>query len=213
MLGYFFAALVLLSIIFAAASGRVPETAQAVMTGAGDAVTVCVGLAGAICLWSGVMKVAERAGLTSLLSKALSPVLRRLLPSLGKGSEGERAVCMNVSANILGLGNAATPYGLKAMRYMAERSPCQGAATRDMVVFTVLNTASVQVLPTTVAALRAAAGASSPFDILPAVWVTSLSAAVFGVLLACVTASGLKSGKRKAGRRSARVSALTNINT
>lgn len=213
MLGYFFAALVLMSIIFAAVSGRVPETAQAVMTGAGDAVTVCIGLAGGICLWSGVMRVAEKAGLTSLLSKALSPVLRRLLPSLGKGSEGEQAVCMNVSANILGLGNAATPYGLKAMRYMAERSPRKGAATRDMVVFTVLNTASVQVLPTTVAALRAAAGAPAPFDILPAVWVTSLSSAVFGVLLACVTASRLKDGKSRAGRRMARTPALTKMGT
>lgn len=189
MLGYFFTVMIIISTVFALMKGNIPQTAQAAISGGADAVKVAIGLAGAVCFWCGIMRVAEHAGITGFLSKILSPFIRKLLPSLPKNSEGEKAACMNISANILGLGNAATPYGLKAMEYMSVNSPKNGVATKDMVIFTVLNTASIQIIPTTIAAIRAASGAKAPFDILPPVWVTSIGTAIFGIILAFIVTS------------------------
>ena len=152
-------------------TGRGAEVSAAAVEGAAAAVELGLSMAGMLCLWSGVMEVMRQSGLAEKLSQLLGPVLRLLFPR----ERGDRSVMdsisANVSANLLGLGNAATPLGLEAARRMARKSP--GIASDSLCMLVVCNTASLQLIPTTVAAVRAAAGCQTPFDILPAVWLAS----------------------------------------
>ena len=175
-------ALAAASVLCGLATGRMEAVSAAALEGAGAAVELALSMAGAICLWSGVMEVMRRAGLAEKLTGLLRPVLRRLYPAFA----GDRAVmdhiAANVSANLLGLGNAATPMGLRAARAMAKRTP--GVASDELCMLVVCNTASIQLIPTTVASVRAAAGSGSPFDILPAVWLASALSVAAGILAA-----------------------------
>ena len=155
----------------------------AAMEGAGSAVTLCLSLAGALCLWSGLSKVMERAGLTEKLGKLMKPLLSRLFPTAGRDALTLGYLTANVSANLLGLGNAATPMGIAAVKRM-QRLAHTSEATDEMCLLIVMNTASIQLLPTTVASVRAGLGAASPFDILPAVWLTSAASVSMGLLAA-----------------------------
>ena len=155
------------------------EVAAAAIGGAAAGAELCLGLAGVLCLWSGVMEVMRRSGLAEGLSRLLRPVLGRLYPCFREDRETMDALSANLSANLLGLGSAATPMGLRAARRMAEQSP--GRASDSLCMLVVCNTASVQLIPTTVAAARLAAGCATPFDILPAVWLTSLISVGVGV--------------------------------
>ena len=172
--------MVAVAILCGLATGRGPEVASAAMEGARAAVDLCVSIAGMLCLWSGVMEVMRRSGLSEQLSRLLRPVLGRLFPE----AAGERrimdALAANVSANLLGLGNAATPLGIEAARGLAKRSP--GTANDALCMLIVCNTASIQLIPTTVAAVRASAGSAAPFDILPAVWLASALSVCTGIL-------------------------------
>ena len=171
----------------AALSGLVTGQGEAVgaaaLDGAAAGIRLAVSLAGALCLWSGLMEVMRRSGITGALASALRPLLKRLFPKAAQDPEAAGCISANVTANLLGLGNAATPAGIAAVRRMRALS---GAAEADdeLCRLVVLNTASIQLLPTTVAAARAAAGCRSPFDILPAVWVTSLCSVAAGLLAA-----------------------------
>ena len=161
-------------------TGRGEAVAAAAMEGAAGAVELALSMAGVLCLWSGVMEVMRQAGLADGLSRLLGPVLRRLFPQSADDRETMDAVAANVSANLLGLGNAATPLGLEAARRMARRSP--RVASDSLCMLVVCNTASIQLIPATVASVRAAAGSAEPFDILPAVWLASaLSVGVGGL--------------------------------
>ena len=144
------------------------------------ALTLALSLAGSLCLWSGVGKLLERCGVTGALSRLLSPVLHRVFPDTGTDPVLSEALSGNICANFLGLGNAATPMGIKAMQQMATHAPA-GTASDGMCRLIVLNTASIQLIPATVAALRVTAGCATPFDILPAVWITSLCSAGLGL--------------------------------
>lgn len=174
--------MVVLSVLCGLATGRGPEVAAAAVTGTSAAVELCLSIAGMLCLWTGVMEVMRRSGLAEGLSRLLGPVLRRLFPR----EAGDRAVMdsvsANVSANLLGLGNAATPLGIQAARGMSRKSP--GVASDSLCMLVVCNTASIQLIPTTVATVRAAAGCAAPFDILPAVWMAS-GLSVGAGILAC----------------------------
>lgn len=170
------------SVFCAAATGRMPQLSAAVLSGAGDAVQLVISITGMMCAWTGLMKIADRGGLTGMLAKLLSPVMRLLFPSCKKGSPAIGAICMNVTANILGLGNAATPLGIAAMKELKKSNPTE-TADNAMVMFVVLNTASVQLIPTFMATLRAQYGSAAPFDILPAVWATSLLSLAVGVTM------------------------------
>lgn len=170
------------ALVCGAVNGRLTEVTAAALEGAGAAVELTLAMAGALCLWSGVLELMERSGMAAGLGRLLRPVLRRLLPRAGRDSETLAAVSANVSANLLGLGNAATPFGIQAARGMARRYG--GRAGDGLCLLVVCNSASIQLLPTTVAALRSAAGCETPFDILPAVWLTSAAALAVG-LLAC----------------------------
>ena len=148
--------------------------------GAQAAVELCLSMAGAICLWSGVMTLMDLCGLSQRLARLLRPVLRHILPRASWDSETMAALSANVSANLLGLGNAATPLGIRAARRMSRG--CGGSASNELCLLVVLNTASIQLLPTTAAALRSACGAENAFDILPAVWISSAAGVAAGLL-------------------------------
>ena len=163
--------MVTVSLVFAAVNGTMDAVSAAALEGAGAAVELCIAMAGVLCLWSGVMELMSRCGLSRKLAAALRPALRRLLPRASRDPETLAAVSANVSANLLGLGNAATPLGIRAARRMARGQ--NGVADDELCRLVVLNTASLQLLPTTVAGVRAACGCRTPFDILPAVWLSS----------------------------------------
>ena len=170
------------SVLFGLLGGTLDAVSAAALSGAASAVTLCLSMAGVICLWTGVMEVMERSGLAGKLARLFRPLLRRLLPRASREEETLSAVSANVSANLLGLGNAATPLGLKAAARMAKNSG--GVASDELCLLVVLNTASIQLVPATVASLRTAAGCETPFDILPAVWLTSLLALAAGLGMA-----------------------------
>ena len=184
VLGWIWTGLIALSILSAALTGRGDALAGAAMKGAQSGVTLTVSMAGAVCLWSGVGKLLEKNGVMEALSRLLDPVLGRIFPDSRKNPELRKSLCGNVCANLLGLGNAATPMGIRAAK--ALKPPDSQTAGDQLCRLVVLNTASIQLLPTNVAALRAALGCSRPFDILPAVWLTSLLSAGLGVAAAVV---------------------------
>ena len=168
-----------LSILCGLATGRGDLVAAAAVEGAQAAVELCVSIAGMLCLWTGVMEIMRRSGLAEGLSRLLRPVLSALFPQVSKDRGVMDSISANVSANLLGLGNAATPLGIEAVRRMERKSP--GTASDAMCMLVVCNTASIQLIPTTVALVRAAAGSSAPFDILPAVWLASALSVGVGI--------------------------------
>lgn len=170
----------LLSVLCACLSGQIGILSAAVLDGARAGVTLAVSLAGPICLWSGLSRVMADTGWTDALARWMAPVLRRLFPLAWQDSETRQALCSNLSANLLGLGNAATPAGVRAVRRMAVGHT--GQASDELCRLVILNTASIQLLPATVAAVRSAQGCTAPFDILPAVWLTSLCSVAAGLL-------------------------------
>ena len=172
------------SMIAAALLGNISALSAAVPKGAQAGVTLAISMAGSVCLWTGVGKLMEKAGVTGMLAKLLRPVLSRLFPAVNADSTLENHLSANVCANILGLGNAATPMGIQAAQRMA--IGCNGVASDELCRLIVLNTASIQLIPATVAAVRSGLGCATPFDILPAVWVTSLCSAGIGVAAAWV---------------------------
>lgn len=184
MMNYVWAAMMLLSVAFGGASGRIDAVSEAMFSGASQAVELCLTLLGMLCLWSGLMRVADGAGLTTVLGKMLSPILRVIFPGLPSDSPAARAMSMNVAANVLGLGNAATPLGLKAMQELQKLNPIKDTASDYMLTFVVLNSVSVQLIPTGTAVLRENFGSANPMEIMPAVWISSIASAVVGIALA-----------------------------
>lgn len=174
--------MVVLSLIFGIQNGTLEAVSNAAMEGATSAVELCVSMGGIMCLWTGVMAIMNKCGLIGGLSRLFRPVLRRLFPNACRDKEALNALSANVSCNMLGLGNAATPLGIQAARRMARGA--EGIATDELCLLVVLNTASIQLIPTTVAGVRAAYGAAAPFDILPAVWLASIVSVTVGLLAA-----------------------------
>lgn len=172
--------IVAISVLCGIWTGQSAQVAAAAAEGAGAAVELCLSIGGMLCLWTGVMEVMRRSGLADALSQLLRPVLKRLYPSVKEEPEIMDAISANVSANLLGLGNAATPMGLEAARQMSKKSP--GTASDALCMLVVCNTASIQLIPTTVATVRASAGCARPFDILPAVWLASALSVSVGVI-------------------------------
>ena len=180
MLDFVWAGLMLISIISGFVNGRTGEVSAAIFSGAGNAVTLCISLLGCICLFSGIMEIAQKSGLSKIIAAAQSPMIRLIFPRLDMNSRAAQAISLNITANLLGLGNAATPMGIQA----AKRLRRGRTATNELCRLIVLNTASIQLIPANVAAVRSALGCASAFDILPAVWITSLFSAGLGVCAA-----------------------------
>ena len=174
--------MVVLSLVFGLFTGNLDAVADAAMDGAASAVELSVSMAGILCLWSGVMEIMNVCGLSAGLARAFRPILRRLMPQASRDEKTLAALSANVSANLLGLGNAATPMGIRAACRMARGT--EGVASDELCRLVVLNTASIQLLPTTVASIRAVCGSAAPLDILPAVWVSSLLSVTAGLAAA-----------------------------
>ncbi len=173
--------MVVVSVLCGLATGQGAAVAAAAVEGAGAAVELCLSIAGMLCLWTGVMEVMRRSGLAEKLSKLLGPALRLLFPGAAKDRDAMDSISANVSANLLGLGSAATPLGLEAARRLSKRGT-PGVASDELCMLVVCNTASLQLIPTTVGAVRASAGSEAPFDILPAVWLASCLSVGVGIL-------------------------------
>lgn len=183
ILTYFWAISTITSVFFAILSGTGSETGSAWTSGAVKAVELAVVLAGPLALWSGLGRLMEQLGITGYLSRFLAPIYKKLFPSARTDPTLAGAISGNICANLLGLGNAATPMGIRAVRLMGgQRESC--TASDEMCRLVVMNTASIQLLPTTVAAVRLSAGCQTPFDILPCVWISSLISVSAGLLAA-----------------------------
>ena len=196
MMKWIVAGMMILSAVFAAINGNMSGLSTALLEECGGAVQLAVSLTGMICLWSGIMRVAQSSGLTEKLAKISAPVLSILFRGLKKSGKAMQYITLNIIANILGLGNASTPFGLAAMREIenGENSAHPDIASDNMIMLTVMNTASLQIIPTTAIALRIANGSQEPTAILPCVWITSVCA-----LTAAVTAVKI-CGKLRRGR-------------
>lgn len=183
VMSWIFTGIMAISIVAALLLGNGPELAAAIPKGAQAGVTLAVSMAGSICLWTGVGKLMEKVGFTGLLSKLLKPLLGRLFPSTRQDKRLASSLSANICANFLGLGNAATPMGIQAAQRLAAHRT-DGIAGDELCRLIVLNTASIQLIPANVAAIRTSLGCATPFDILPAVWVTSICSAGIGLAVA-----------------------------
>ena len=185
VMSWVWTAIMLLSVFSAAITGQGQALSGAVLQGAQTGITLAISLAGSLCLWSGVGKLMEAGGIMTVLQRLLRPILHKLFPKSKDDPLLAGALSANICANFLGLGNAATPMGIQAAKRL--RSPRDPhTATDELCRLVVLNTASIQLIPTNVAAIRSGLGAASPFDILPAVWITSLCSAGLGLVAAWV---------------------------
>ena len=182
-MNYIFAGIIIISVVCGIITGNGQALGEGIISGAKESVQLLITMSGMLMLWSGIMEIAQRGGLTKLLGKALSPILGKLFKSVPKNSEALNAVSMNVSANLLGLGNAATPFGLRAMSHLHKLGGENEKATDDMITFVVMNTASIQIMPTMVATLRSQYGSGQPFSILPCVWISSAAALLVGLIM------------------------------
>lgn len=183
IMSWIFSGIVLISILFAAITGQGSQLAAAIPQGAQAGVTLAISIGGSICLWTGIGKLMECTGATYALSNILRPLLHWLFPGTKTDPHLANDLSANICANILGLGNAATPMGIQAARRMVDPQH-PGIATDQMCRLIVLNTASIQLIPASVAAIRSSLGCATPFDILPAVWITSFTSAAMGLLTA-----------------------------
>lgn len=184
MMNYVFGGLILLSVIIAFIRGDAAGVSNAAISSCGEAVTLCLTLCGIICLWSGIMRVAKTSGLMEKISRVLSPVLKRLFKGINPKGEAMGYIVLNITANLLGLGNASTPFGIAAMKALEKEENSGETATDNMILFVVLNTASLQLIPTTAAALRLQHGSAAPMEILPAVWAVSAANVILTVAAA-----------------------------
>lgn len=183
IMSYIWVLMILLSIVYALLTGQGKALSDAVITGAQAGITLTMSIAGSVCLWCGLGKAMEVSGISNTMAKAAKPMIRKLFPCVKDDPIAGGYISSNLCANLLGLGNAATPMGIAATKRMARLAP-SGQASNEMCRLIVLNTASIQLIPTNVAAVRSSLGANNSFDILPAVWLTSLCSVAVGLLAA-----------------------------
>ena len=192
MLTFIFALLIICSFIASVIRGSTRELTEAVLSEPVNAVELCIYLCGGMCFWGGLMRVAEKSGLTEKLAAVFAVIIGGLFKGIDKQGRAFKEICMNITANLLGLGNAATPFGIEAMKALAEEEKAGDTATPSMIIFTVINTASLTLIPSTALSLRMKYGSADPLEIVPAVWITSAAA-----LLVSVTAAVVPLGKNK----------------
>lgn len=183
MMNVLWSVFILLSVFYSFFTANTAETAVAVFSAAQDAVQLTLKMLGMFCFWGGIMEIAKQGGVTALIERMLSPLLNLLFKNQKNNQEVKGVIAMNMTANILGLGNAATPLGLEAMRRIQNAEHCNSTASNDMIVFVVLNTASIRLIPTTVAMLRVEAGSAAPMEILPVSAAVSLLSCAVGLLI------------------------------
>lgn len=183
MLGKIFGILCLIAFLFAVLCGNLSQLGEAVLDGTAKAVQVLISLGGMMCFWCGILEVLRQAGLIQRLSRLLSPFLRLFFPEAWRKKEGIEEISANVSANLLGIGNAATPYALEAMEKLQRHNPCKDRASAEQITLAVLNTASFSLIPATLLALRRAAGSQSAGSVIIPIWITSSLCTLLTLLL------------------------------
>ena len=181
MLNFIWPAFIIISFIYGICFGNIAETNIAIFKSTEDAVNLCIRLLGTICLWNGIMKIAENTSIIDILKKILRPILKILFPKINEKDEAYTAISMNVVANVMGLGNAATPMGLKAMKALQKINTDKKKLSNEMAIFIVLNTASIQIIPTTIIAIRNSLGSNNPTAILLPVWGATICAAIAAI--------------------------------
>ncbi len=179
--------LILFSYVFSFYAGTTEAVTAALFSGAEKAVMLVISLLGMMCFWTGVLEVAERAGLTQKVQLLLRPLIRFLFPGLSDRYGAKSAITMSIVANLFGLSNAATPLGIAAMEKLQKENPFPDTATDHMCMFVVINTASITLIPTTLLTMRTAAGSSAPFSVLIPVWICSLLSVISGVIAAKIS--------------------------
>jgi spore maturation protein A len=184
MLNYIWLALVILAVLLGGINGKIENVTKAAIDSAGNSVTIAIGLIGVMSLWLGIMKIAEDSGLMSLVARVISPLMCRLFPDVPPNHPAMGSMMMNIAANMLGLSNAATPMGLKAMEDLEKLNKSPGIATDAMCVFLTINTANVQLIPATMIGLMASAGSKQPTAIIGTTLAATFIALVTGVTTA-----------------------------
>lgn len=193
MIKWIFALMLIVSVVFGAFTGNMSQVGAAALNSCVEAVDLFLYLLGGMCMWGGLMRVAEKAKITDMLSKLFRPALKLLFKGLDMNGRAFHAICMNITANLLGLGNAATPLGLEAMRRLEQEEKPGDTTSRNMIVFIILNTASITLIPTTAASMRLKHGSAAPMEIFPCVLITSACALAAG-LVSAFALDGLKKG-------------------
>ena len=189
MLNYIWGGMMLISIVFGAFNGTLQNVASAIMTGASDGVNTSLSLLGVMCLWSGIMEIANNSGFVKFFAVLLRPLTKILFPRLKSDSEAINAIVMNMTAKMLGMSNAATPLGIKAVKELHKLNPSK-VASDEICMFVVINTASIQLIPSTVLALRQSVNSANAFEIIFPVWIVSIVAITVGV----ITCKGVRKG-------------------
>ena len=184
MLNSIWPVFIVASIIYGIMSGNLEELNNSVFNGAQDSVSTTITLLGSLCLWSGIMSIAEKTNFVKIISKIIKPFIKFLFPELKKEEKIKQEISMNMIANILGLGNAATPLGLKAINSMQEKNEDKTTLSNSMIMLIVLNTASLQLIPTTVIAIRNSLDSKNPTNIIFPVWIATIVAAIVGIISA-----------------------------
>lgn len=182
MLNIMWPAFILISFLYGILRGNVEAVNQSIFESSASAVKLSITFFGTICLWNGIMKIAQETSFVSKLTKLLKPIINFLFPDIKENEQAKEEISMNIIANILGLGNAATPLGLKAMKTLQKENPKKDTITNSMAMFIVINTASLQLIPTTVIAIRASLNSSNPTQIIFPVWGSTIAAATAAIV-------------------------------
>ena len=192
MLNIIWPIFIIISFMYAIFSGNVEKINNSIFDSAKNAVELTITFFGTVCLWNGIMQIAKETTLMEKITKMLQPIMKFLFPEIKKGDQANEEMSMNIVANILGLGNAATPLGLKAMKTLQKQNDKKDTLSNTMMMFIILNTASLQIIPTTVIAIRSSLGAKEPTEVIVPVWVATIAAAVAGVIAAKIIIKKVK---------------------
>lgn len=192
MLNVIWPAFIIISFMYAIFTGRVNEINNGIFESVANAVELSITFLGTICLWNGIMEIVKRTTLMEKLTKLLNPIIKILFPELKNHQKAKEEISMNMIANILGLGNAATPLGLKAMKTMQKENPKKDTLSNSMAMFIVLNTASLQLIPTNVIAIRTSLNSENPTQIILPVWIATIVAAIVGIIATKVIINKVK---------------------
>ncbi len=184
MLNIIWPIFIIISFIYAILNGRVEEINNSVFESTKSAIELSISLLGTICLWNGIMQIASKTNIVKHLSKLLNPIIKKLFPDIKKEEKVHEEITMNMIANIMGLGNAATPLGLKAMQSMQRKNADKNRLSNSMAMFIVVNTASIQLIPTTVIAIRSSLGSNNPTAMIIPVWIATICAALAATISA-----------------------------
>ena len=172
---------IIISFSYAIFSGNLQNLNVSIFDSVENAVNLSITMLGTMCLWSGIINVATNTNIIKVMSKLLRPIIRFLFPEIKENQKAQNEISMNMVANILGLGNAATPLGLKAMETLQEENRNKQELSNSMIMLIVINTASIQIIPTTIIAIRSSLGAENPTSIIVPVWIATICAAIVGV--------------------------------